>query len=60
MESIMEHVMQFVMKFVMKYATMKKNIKKFMVSQNLRQAHHLEAGLTKIPGDHKPYPWSTV
>ena len=24
-----------------------------MVSQNLRQAHLLEVGLTKIPGDHE-------
>jgi hypothetical protein len=30
-----------------------KNIKKFMVSWNLHQAHLLEVGLTKIPGDHE-------
>ena len=30
-----------------------KNIKKIMVSRNLRQAHLLEVGLTKIPGDHE-------
>ena len=31
-----------------------KNIKKVMVSRNLRQAHLLEVGLTQIPVDHAP------
>ena len=31
----------------------KKNIKKVMVSQNLRQTHLLEVDLTKTPRDHK-------
>ena len=31
-----------------------KNIKKVMVSQNVRQAHLLEVGLTQIPVDHAP------
>ena len=30
-----------------------KNKNKLMVSQILRQAHLLEVGLTKIPGDHE-------
>ena len=30
-----------------------KILKKVMVSRNLRQAHLLEVGLTKIPGDHE-------
>ena len=40
------------MKFVPKYVVLK-NTKKNMVSRNLRQAHLLEVGLTKIPGDHE-------
>ena len=31
----------------------KKKIKKAMVSWNLCQAHLLEVGMTKIPGDHE-------
>ena len=31
-----------------------KILKKFMVSQNLCQAHLLEVGLTQIPVDHAP------
>ena len=31
----------------------KEKLKKIMVSRNLRQAHLLEVGLTKIPGDHE-------
>ena len=32
---------------------LKKNILKIVVSRNLRHAHLLEAGLTKIPRDHE-------
>jgi hypothetical protein len=35
-----------------------KNIKKIMVSRNLRQAHLLEVGLTQFSVDHAP--WSIV
>jgi hypothetical protein len=31
----------------------RKNIKKIMVSHNVCQAHLLEVGLTKIPGNHE-------
>ena len=31
----------------------KKIFKKILVSRNFRQAHLLEVGLTKIPGDHE-------
>ena len=37
----------------MKFVQLKESIKKIMVSRNLRQAHLLEVGLTKIPGDHE-------
>ena len=52
--------MQFVMKSITKYViesalkfVMLKNIKRIMVSRNLRQAHLLEVGMTKIPGEHE-------
>ncbi len=35
------------------YPTEEKNTNKIMVSRNLHQAHLLEVGLTKIPGDHE-------
>jgi hypothetical protein len=31
-----------------------RNIKKVMVSRNLRQTHLLEVGLTQVPVDHAP------
>ena len=42
------------MESILKYVMLKKKtIKNIMVSRDLRQAHLLEVGLTKIPGDHE-------
>ena len=47
LESIMESNLESTLKFVLL-----KKYKKITVSQNLRQAHLLEVGLTKVLGDH--------
>ena len=45
MEAALQPILQFVM--------LEKILKEVMVSRNLYQAHHLELGLAKIPGDHE-------
>ena len=42
-----------ILEFALKFCLAEKIFKKIMVSQNLRQAHLLEVGLTKIPRDHE-------
>ena len=44
--------MGFVLESALKFVMLKNN-KNFMVFLNLRQAHLLEVGLTKIPRDHE-------
>ena len=50
--SIVECILESSLEYVVNFALLKK-VKKRMVSRNLRQAHPLEVGVTKIPGDHE-------
>ena len=46
--------MESALQFVLKYVLLEKIIKKIMVSQNFRQTHPLEVGLTQNLVDYAP------
>ena len=51
--SVLESILRIYFGIYLEISLAEKYIKKIMVSRNLRQAHLLEVGLTKIPGDHE-------
>jgi hypothetical protein len=52
LESVVQSIMEFSLQFILKSVLLEKNMNKASLL-NLRQAHLLEVGLTKILGDHE-------